>query len=116
MAGTLGDLHIMQNIEAIVVSCNGWSWVLAWAQLGVARVFCYPLTSLAKKQLLPLISLLNDTVTIVMDPLPLLEKGCRRLVSSHVGTDRDLDLVSQFLTTIPADTCILLSGNQVANL
>jgi hypothetical protein len=68
MAGTFGDLHILQDIEVIVVSCNGWSWALAWAQLGVTRVFCYPLMSLVKKQLLPLISLLNDMVAIVMDP------------------------------------------------
>ena len=34
-----------------MISNDGWSWVLAWAQLGVHKVSCIPLGELALQQL-----------------------------------------------------------------
>ena len=112
MAGILGDSYAIQSVKPIVVSCDGWSWALAWAQLGVARILCYPLTSLAKRQLSPLIALLKDTVAIEMHTQLQFEKSPIEVVSFHAGTDTHLDAILRYLETAPTETLCLLSGTE----
>jgi hypothetical protein len=49
------DLHFLCTLLHIyVVSEDGWSWALAWAQLGVVQVSCVPVSDLAVRQLVVL--------------------------------------------------------------
>ena len=39
------------GLQVYVISDDGWSWALAWAQLGVATIRCVPFSGLALEQL-----------------------------------------------------------------
>jgi hypothetical protein len=48
----LRDLKFLgQQLSVYVLSTGGWSWVLAWAQLGVATIFCLPRNEGASREL-----------------------------------------------------------------
>ena len=81
-----GGLHIY------AVSDDGWSWLLAWAQLGVSEIRCVPFTGLAWDQLKALQqhSALGKLIQVVAPenlPLPLLSPDSQRsvLVCAHLA-------------------------------
>jgi hypothetical protein len=48
----LQDLKFLgRQLSVYVVSTGGWSWALAWAQLGVAVIYCLPRNDVASKEL-----------------------------------------------------------------
>jgi hypothetical protein len=47
-------MYVYKELNVLVISDDGWSWDLAWRQLGALIVSCYPLSELASKQLLEL--------------------------------------------------------------
>jgi hypothetical protein len=46
-----GRGYIGRNVQAVVISEDGWSWVLAWLQMGVMNVICQPTSGDASQQL-----------------------------------------------------------------
>lgn len=40
----LHELHCLHRLQITVVSESGWSWVLAWGQLGVRTIECVAFT------------------------------------------------------------------------
>lgn len=47
----LRSLHLLHDLPVVVASDDGWSWVLAWAQLGVRHIHCVPFGDRADQQL-----------------------------------------------------------------
>jgi hypothetical protein len=110
MVGSLGDLLVLQSLEVIVVSCDGWSWALAWAQLGVARITCYPLTSLVKAQLPLLLGLLNDTVAIDTAMQLPSDRDSATVISGHLDSSQQVEAVLTFLGKVSFDYVTFISG------
>jgi hypothetical protein len=50
-------MHIFCEMKVIVLSDDGWSWALAWAQLGVGLVGCLLLVDVTAMQLESLLGL-----------------------------------------------------------
>jgi hypothetical protein len=46
--------YSLECMFTMVISDDGWSWALAWRQLGVLFFSCYPLSKLASNQLIEL--------------------------------------------------------------
>jgi len=42
------SLHMLHDLHIVVVCDGGWSWALAWVEMGVLQVDCLPLTLLAR--------------------------------------------------------------------
>jgi hypothetical protein len=65
----LRDLKFLgQELSVYVLSTGGWSWVLAWAQLGVASIFCLPQNDGACSELARLHSVAAlDTCIVELD-------------------------------------------------
>ena len=47
----LHSLHLLHDLPVVVASDDGWSWALAWAQLGVQHIRCIPFCDKASQQL-----------------------------------------------------------------
>ena len=70
----LHDLHFLRSAFSIyVLSDDGWSWALAWAQLGVDFICCVPFNGLALDQLkcLQNHSALGKLIHLVAPSVPL---------------------------------------------
>jgi len=63
--GFLHSLHVLRELNIVVVSVDGWSWVLAWAQLGVCEVTCLPLNPWARSNLTGLQEALVGELAII---------------------------------------------------
>ena len=48
---SLSSCFSYQFLKVVVLSNDGWSWALAWRQLGVEQVCCFAMSSRAKAQL-----------------------------------------------------------------
>jgi hypothetical protein len=57
---SLTTVYAFSHLEVIVISDDGWSWILAWRQLGVKSIYTLPLTDLAVEQLKPAKVLLKE--------------------------------------------------------
>jgi hypothetical protein len=85
----LQDLSFLgRQLAVYVVSSGGWSWALAWAQLGVAVIYCLPRNSGAAKELARVRSVKAldgrlEELELGTSLLPLLEKGA--VVSGHLA-------------------------------
>jgi hypothetical protein len=87
----------------LVISDDGWSWALAWRQLGVLIFSCYPLFELARKQHLEL----SRHVPGLIKAQGL--DSQTRIISGHIGSFTDH--WKEFLTNLehPLSQCIILS-------
>jgi hypothetical protein len=57
---SLTTVYTFSHLEVIVISDYGWSWILAWRQLGVQNIYALPLIDLAVEQLKPSKVLLKE--------------------------------------------------------
>lgn len=53
---------LRDEIRVLVVSYEGWSWLLAWHQCGMKEVRCMPLGDTAREQLTELEAVLHGSV------------------------------------------------------
>ena len=44
---SLATVYYFNHLEVIVILDDGWSWILAWSQLGVRNIFALLLIELA---------------------------------------------------------------------
>jgi hypothetical protein len=96
-------------LKVIVASSDGWSWVLAWAQLGVANVVCVPLSLEAKDQLTWVIKVLTGTViTLVSSPGGIQSVGSS-VISFHQGGIEGVDRLADFLIANQSALSLLCS-------
>jgi hypothetical protein len=101
------------KVRATVISCDGWSWVLAWAQLGVTDIVCYPLMPIAQEQLSPLVHLFSNKLSIVNS----WEECCSvatDVVSFHVHEASVVPLIISALQPLQPDGILLCSGKKTA--
>jgi hypothetical protein len=75
---SLTTVYAFSHLEVIVILDGGWSWILAWRQLGVQYIYALPLTDLAVEQLKPVKVLLKEIK--VVDSL----NNALRIVTGHV--------------------------------
>jgi hypothetical protein len=96
-------MYVYKELNLLVVSDDGWSWDLAWRQLGVLIVSCYPLSELASNQLLEL----SRHVPGLIKAQGL--DSQTRIISGHIGSFTDH--WKEFLTNLehPLSQCIRLS-------
>lgn len=112
-----------------MVSDDGWSWVLAWAQLGVKEVECIALTDRSREQLDQVASVVAETLRVTRREVagaPTSIPGRKSLLCAHIGEGvcfGVLDWMAQYgaarrfllsssakatkrvLAILPADTC-----------
>jgi lipopolysaccharide biosynthesis protein len=96
-------MYVYKELKVLVISDDGWSWALAWRQLWVLIVSCYPLAELASKQILELSRHVPDLINAQgLD-------SQTRIVSVHICSFTDL--LREFLTNLehPLSQCIILS-------
>lgn len=55
---------MLHELNIVVISDDGWNWVIAWAQLGVRSVKCLPLTTGSREALSLVIQVLKGTVDV----------------------------------------------------
>jgi hypothetical protein len=96
-------MYVYKELKVLVISDDGWSWALAWRQLGVLIVSFYPLQELASKQLLEISR--NVPGLIKAQGLD----SQTSIVSGHIGSFTDH--WKEFLTNLehPLSQCIILS-------
>jgi hypothetical protein len=82
----LQDYHFLAHrLTVYVFSLDGWSWAIAWAQLGVGCINCVPLTDTAALQLDELIAEPAMAARLRRTPLPESnELGVGTVFSLHV--------------------------------
>jgi len=87
VAGFLGKLYVFSDVTPFVISHDGWSWIVAWAQLGVQRIVCRALTPLASRQLAVVQECLGPSVDfqVVESGREALEKQ-PQVLSFHLDT------------------------------
>ena len=92
MSGLLHGLHIFSELKVFVLSNDGWSWVLAWAQLGVLCIRCIPLSEKSLIQLDAVKAVLGGTVEVICSNIDDINVEPSPVVSFHqqglVGMDR----------------------------
>ncbi len=106
----LHSLHNLHDLCVTVVSDDGWSWVLAWAQVGVRRVCVCPLTERSRRNLEEVRTTLDgfaELVEVGCSPITDLS-GRRALVCAHVGRQLG-ELLAQALCEWTFETFALLS-------
>jgi hypothetical protein len=96
-------MYVYKDLKVLVISNDGWSWALAWRQLGVLIVSCYPLSELSSKHLLEL----SRHVPGLIKAQGL--DSQTRIGSGHIGSFTDQ--WREFLTNLehPLSQCIILS-------
>jgi hypothetical protein len=75
---SLTMVYAFSHLEVIVILDDGWSWILAWRQLGVQNIYALPLTDLAVEQLKPVKVLINEIK--VVDSM----NNALRIVTGHI--------------------------------
>jgi hypothetical protein len=76
-------MYVYKDLKVLVISDDGWSWSLAWRQLGVLIFSCYTLSKLASKQLLELLRLVPGLIKAQgLD-------SQTRIISGHIGSFTD---------------------------
>jgi hypothetical protein len=96
-------MYVYKDLKVLVISNDGWSWALAWRQLGVLIVSFYPLQELASKQLLEI----SRNVPGLIKAQGLDSQTI--IVSGHIGSFTDH--WKEFLTNLEhqLSQCIILS-------
>jgi hypothetical protein len=75
---SLTMVYAFSYLEVIVISGDGWRWILAWRQLGVQNIYALPLTDLAVEQLKHVKVLLKEIK--VVDSI----NNALRIVTGHI--------------------------------
>jgi hypothetical protein len=99
-------VYAFSHLEVIVISDDGWSWILVWRQLGVQYIYALPLTDLAVEQLKAIKVLLKEIK--VVDSM----NNALRIVTDHI---HELNNVwNNFICNVDHsyDTILVLSAIQ----
>ena len=106
-------MHGLRDLHIVVISDDGWSWALAWAQLGVWSIRCVPLVELAAQQL----SLLDTHLpqhTVVICRVDELENLCQvdleeqpLVVCGHATSA----VMEEALTRLPDQAKVLMTAS-----
>lgn len=86
--GFLSALSMLHDLNIVVISDDGWNWVIAWAQLGVRSLRCLPLTTRSREALKVVMQVLEGTVKVMVltcDDLSSLQGGTDVVWCAHVG-------------------------------
>ena len=111
VASFLAKLHIFSSLEVIIMSGDGWSWALAWAQLSVKEVHCCPILVRAMSQLQEMICTQGSLVSFKMVS-SLDHAMCQgRLISFHQGANGDSCPLQSVLWQLPPTLGILFTAD-----
>jgi len=101
MVEYLHGMHILSELEVMIISVDGWSWALGWAQLGATAVSCLPLTDRAKVNLDVLESAIGGSVQFKQ-----VVGTVRGVVCFHISSPLE-PLLAEYVQSLPETTPIL---------
>jgi hypothetical protein len=105
----LYGLHIFSDLKVFILSNDGWSWALAWAQLGVTNVCCIPLSNKSLVQLDEIKAALGDSVDFTCGKVDDINVDDLPIVLFHQQGEKGLDRLAQILDSEVALITLLCS-------